>query len=297
MHLCLGTVQLGLDYGVLTTAKKPSFEESIGILEKAYSMGIRYFDTAFAYGNAEDILGAFIEKNDLSSKIQVITKLKPNILEEYQGDIRDIIRNNLLESLKRLKINKVNGYMLHSPKYVFNPEVLSALSGLKNEGLIEKIGVSIYEVDEALFAVESEVIDYIQIPYNVFDRRLEETDFFQKSKMNKKTIFARSAFLKGVLTLEQELVPDYFNEIKPDIERMDEIFRKNELNKSEGCISFVKNNPDIDYLVIGIDNVKQLSDNVSFFYKEHCSSALVDEIKDTVKIGKNHIIIPSLWSR
>ena len=60
----MGTVQLGLDYGI-NKKKKPSKEESIKILECAYNNGIKIFDTAQAYGTAEEIIGEFIEKNKL----------------------------------------------------------------------------------------------------------------------------------------------------------------------------------------------------------------------------------------
>lgn len=56
-RLCLGTAKFGLDnYPPGSARPKPSRAESIAIIDAAYRAGIRHFDTAQAYGNAEDIL-------------------------------------------------------------------------------------------------------------------------------------------------------------------------------------------------------------------------------------------------
>jgi aryl-alcohol dehydrogenase-like predicted oxidoreductase len=55
--LCLGTAQLGLDYGVNNLTGKPRFEESRAIIQTALESGITAFDTAPAYGDSEEILG------------------------------------------------------------------------------------------------------------------------------------------------------------------------------------------------------------------------------------------------
>ena len=55
-ELTLGTVQLGLAYGVNNYRGMPSFEESSAILDTALSEGIISFDTAQAYGESETVL-------------------------------------------------------------------------------------------------------------------------------------------------------------------------------------------------------------------------------------------------
>ena len=54
MNLILGTVQLGLDYGIIK--KKPTIEQSKDILNLAINSNILTFDTAQGYGNSEEIL-------------------------------------------------------------------------------------------------------------------------------------------------------------------------------------------------------------------------------------------------
>ena len=59
MNLCIGTVQLGMDYGI-TGQKQPSVEQACEILDYATQNGIKTIDTANAYGTAEDVVSAVV---------------------------------------------------------------------------------------------------------------------------------------------------------------------------------------------------------------------------------------------
>lgn len=73
MKLALGTVQFGMDYGV-QGGIQPAEETVEGILSCAIDKGIGYFDTASAYGNAEEILGRYIKKNrEKAEKMQLVS--------------------------------------------------------------------------------------------------------------------------------------------------------------------------------------------------------------------------------
>ena len=56
--LSLGTVQLGLNYGIHNDSGKPSLETSFRILNAAMEAGINTLDTAAGYGNSEEVIGA-----------------------------------------------------------------------------------------------------------------------------------------------------------------------------------------------------------------------------------------------
>ena len=65
----LGTVQLGLDYGIANTAGKPSVEKAHEILQTAYDMGVTVLDTAAAYGTSEEVVGSYLKANDHNMKV------------------------------------------------------------------------------------------------------------------------------------------------------------------------------------------------------------------------------------
>ena len=66
--LILGTVQMGLDYGVNNSSGKISNKESFEILSLAFSNGINILDTAEVYGNSHQIIGDFHYNNPNSNE-------------------------------------------------------------------------------------------------------------------------------------------------------------------------------------------------------------------------------------
>ena len=61
--LILGTVQMGLPYGINNSTGKVSLEDSLEILDYAFENGIKTLDTAEAYGNAHEVIGIFHHHN------------------------------------------------------------------------------------------------------------------------------------------------------------------------------------------------------------------------------------------
>ncbi len=188
--LVLGTAQFGLDYGINNQTGKPSRAESLAMIERAVAAGITTFDTAQAYGDAEEILGEFISSSGLGDKIKIISKLSPNLTNNNDRNPKEIIEKKIRESLAKLKINTLDGFLLHTPADFYNKGVMEGLKQCRSKGLISHFGVSIYEVQHALDAVSSGLIDYIQIPYNIFDQRLNRTDFFKIARENNVKVFA-----------------------------------------------------------------------------------------------------------
>ncbi|MFA4833313.1 MAG: aldo/keto reductase [Patescibacteria group bacterium] len=295
--LVLGTVQFGLNYGINNLNGKPSREKSFEMLDLAYKNGIKIFDTANVYGDAEEILGEFMQSRNLSGKIKIITKLKPNIIAESDGEINSIIEANLRESLIRLKRNYVDGYLLHTPEYIRDKKIVSALSDLKKRGLVKNIGVSIYEEVDAVYAASLEEVDYIQVPYSIFDQRLNKTEFFQLAKNNNKTVFARSAFLQGLFFMPQERIPSHLEKAKIYLRDLDNIIAKYNLSRLQAALLFSLKNENINYIVFGVDNIVQLKENINTTEQNIDCERCLKELKDKfIDIEKN-IIFPSLWKK
>lgn len=291
--LALGTVQLGLDYGINNINGKPSKQKSLEIIDFARRKGIKVFDTAFAYGNAEELLG----ESKLEEGIKIITKLRPNIISENKGAVDDIITANLRESLDRLKRNCVDGFLLHTPEYVREDKIISSLCDLKKQGLVKNIGVSVYEETDALYAVKLKEIDYIQIPYNIFDQRLIRTDFFRLAKKNKVTVFARSAFLQGLFFMPENKIPPYLNKSKRYFRDLDEIINRHGLTRLQAALMFSLNNDGIDFTVFGVDNIDQLAQNIILSEQSDSCRECVEELKNKFVGMEKNIIFPSLWKK
>ncbi len=110
--LVLGTVQLGLDYGIANKTGKPTPSEAIEIMEYAVENGVLYFDTAYSYGYSEIIIGKFLNiDKSYRDKVSIITKMPPlNSKELDEGNINDYF----FESLRKLGQESIYCYMVHN---------------------------------------------------------------------------------------------------------------------------------------------------------------------------------------
>ena len=100
VQLILGTVQLGLDYGINNDVGKPSVEKSFEILDYAFNNGISILDTANAYGDSEKIIGNYMKKT--GNEFKISTKL--SALND-NSNISKFITDQINSSLELLSKN------------------------------------------------------------------------------------------------------------------------------------------------------------------------------------------------
>ncbi len=284
--LCLGTVQLGMNYGyyrrhVLKDLSLPSKDFVFNVLDYAKDF-IDFYDTASVYGNAEELIGNFgLHKN-------IITKIKPDKVLPNPNILTEIA-----ESTQKLKV-KPYGVLFHTPEYIYSDNLVNELTEAKKSGLTEKVGVSVYEVEHGLVAAKKGV-DIIQIPYSVLDRRFEVGDFFKICKDNNVKVFARSAFLQGLLLAPPEKIPDSLSYARPYVSEFQNICQKYQISFPSAALNFSLYNKGIDYVVFGVDDFLQLKDDIAI---ANSDNELSDECLDRLKEFKDvpiNVIFPSLW--
>ena len=296
MKLCLGTVQFGLDYGI-RGQKKPSVADAIKILDYATQNGIDNIDTALAYGNAEEVVGEFLKRKTISrDKLFIISKFKPNELDEVAPEnYKKVISENLETQLKRLNTDYLDSYVFHSSRYAFDEEKLNALYDVKKEGKIRHCGVSVYYPDEAENCIKSPYVDFIQLPSSIFDQRMKKAGIFDLALQNGSTqIHSRSAFIQGLILMNEDEVPSFLESAKPIVRKIDEICKKYNISRIELAMLYVKQFDAISHLVFGVDNLEQIKENINIFKKDFSSDILNVIGKEFENIETN-IVMPSLW--
>ena len=160
--LILGTVQMGLSYGINNKSGKVSLKESLDILKFAYDNGIRTLDSAEVYGNAHQIIGIFHKRNS-NLKFKIITKFPRDIK-------RNLIKDRLLNYLDILSVKSIDVLMFHSfESFLENKDSLSILTEMKLNGLINHIGVSVYTNDQLKLLINEDLITVVQLPFNMLD--------------------------------------------------------------------------------------------------------------------------------
>ena len=286
--ICLGTAQLGQYYGVNNAlGRKPNLEESFQILTSAIECGIKFFDTAGAYGDAEKILGQF---NVANFPVHVISKLKGNLPDDV-----NTVFTEIKLSLNSLGLESLAGYLLHDAKDFYRSGILKGLKSVKEKGLTKSIGVSIYEPEDALNVVQDNDIDYIQIPYNVLDQRLDETNFFELAEKNNVTVFARSAFLQGLLLMSTDNLPSSLKIAERYIKKFRAIIEPFNYSPNEAALLYSYCHPKIDYVVLGVDAIEQLKENVSTLDKAENFSECYNKLRGAFGDVERKIVVPSLW--
>ena len=297
MELCLGTVQFGMDYGI-KGQKQPSVEQAIDMLDYATQNGINTIDTANAYGSAEDVVGAFLEKKTIArDKLFIVSKFRPNLLDDVgQDKYYEIMRNNLENTLSRLHTDYLDSYLLHSARYIFDDEIIDTLNRLKADGLAERVGVSVYEPEEAKKCIERPNVDFMQLPYSIFDQRMEKAGVFEYAKNNNIQIHSRSAFIQGLILMEEDEVPPFLAKAKPIVKKISLLCERHGLSKISLAMNYVKQQSRISHLVFGVDNLEQLKEDIEIF-SEDISTDIIDDIAKEFTDIEADIVMPSLWKK
>lgn len=285
--ITLGTVQFGLDYGINNKTGQVSENEIKNILELAKSKKILFIDTAYLYGNSESRLG----------KATVADGIVFNIISKLPKCSRDEVRDYFFESLKRLNINTIYGYLYHNFKTFLNDKsTFDELLTLKKEEKVKKIGFSLYYPSELenLFN-ENIPFDLLQIPYNLLDRRFEP--YFSELKNRGIEIHVRSIFLQGLFFKDHNELGNKLLAFKNFLIRLNEFAKKNDMHLDEIALGFALTNNFIDKVVVGIDNSEQLSRLIAI-EKNAPSKEVFSKLNEFISREEipEELLIPSNWN-
>lgn len=273
--LVLGTVQFGLQYGV-NSAGRPSENAVKGILAEAAKGGIITLDTSSAYGNSEEILGECITPNENFKIVSKYPKGEAPVGEMFNG------------SLKCLKVDKLYGYLLHHFEvYKNNPKVWEEFVALKESGKVEKIGFSLYTPEELEFILgNGSPFDLIQVPFNIFDKKF--LPYIKELHEKGVEIHVRSTFLQGLFFKDRNALPEKLQPMKKYLLRLDEFSKKSGLSISEITLNYNLQNPYIDGVLIGVDNVEQLKINLN--------SVKETPVDIDIEIKEQELLNPVNWN-
>ena len=166
--LALGTAQFGSAYGIANKKGQIKFSEVNEILRFAKNSNIDLIDTAIAYGDSEKFIGDAGIKD-----FKFVSKL-PGLPKDCE-DINSWVEQSVESSLIRLGISSLYGLLVHRSKNLLGnsgKKLIEALKMIKLEGLVKKIGISIYDPSECEKVMKLTRVDIVQAPLNIVDRRL-----------------------------------------------------------------------------------------------------------------------------
>jgi aryl-alcohol dehydrogenase-like predicted oxidoreductase len=284
--IILGTVQMGLDYGVNNNTGKISLQESHQILLNAHMSGIKTLDTAEAYGNAHKVIGDF-HKLHPEHKYQIVTKVPHNIeLNSIEAKVK--------EYLEELEVECIDVLMFHSfDSFINNQNAINVLVDLKVKGYINHIGVSVYTNSQMKFLLDKNSITVVQLPFNLLDNFIVRGGLIELLKAKGKIIHTRSAFLQGLFFKKTNDENKIVQNLQSELEILNQIALKSNCSIEELALSYCLNQNNIDNVIIGVDSVDHLNTNIK------ASSYKIDDntIKkiNSIRVKDLDLLNPSLW--
>lgn len=296
--LGLGTAHFGMKYGFSSIFKA---EEIDAVLESCRDLGISHLDTAAEYGASEELIGDYLSRNKGADEEFVIaTKLRCMNKETVadKGKLKKFISDSVENSLSSLKIKKIDILYLHHPEdFIINNDFFwGIMMEVKNKGFFESLGISVYDTDETgkLIDEYSEYIDFLQVPYNIFDRRFGS--ILPNIREKGIRIVSRSVFLKGIITADNIKIPDELSRIIPFKERLSGIADKNGLSVYEIALLFAAASEYIDSTIVGAASVRELEANVKALEKVDAFRKIVEGMDELI-INERFLIDPRKWSQ
>lgn len=287
--ICLGTVNFGMKYGLDFTQVQP--QEISDLLTLSQSLGIDRIDTARGYGDSETILG---NHADLLKESALITKLSLRNLH----DVGEVIEQ-LKDSLKRMNRRKIHCVLLHDTyACLTHADTLKifvrSMEHAVKEGLIETYGYSIYGIEElkALLKLQLPILN-LQVPENVLDRRLKDSEILQNLSEYGCTIYVRSLFLQGLLVDSSWKTKLFFdNELREFMRTFEWLCADLGLSQSAVALKYFHSLSWANYAVLGCESVEQLTEN----YKSLNSSNLASEVFSSFPQLPPHLADPRKWN-
>jgi len=244
VDLVLGTAQLTRPYGVLARSQVTRAEDSSqSLVGCAEDLGFSAIDTAPVYGDAEVVLGS------VRTHLQIHTKFHKDLSAE----------NSVRSSLTRLRRSSLEIVYFHErldrEDYVKRvPETRERL----DPEVVRNLGVSIYELDECLNAVECQAVSAIQFPFHVFDRRFRP-DIFKDFIDRGGRVFVRSIFLQGLLLASSVDFPRRLAGLIPFLDRFWRVCREHGVEPLRAALWFAHHYHPRASLIIGTRSVIELT--------------------------------------
>jgi aryl-alcohol dehydrogenase-like predicted oxidoreductase len=298
----LGSVQLGLAYGAANRTGKPSRSAALALVKRAVESGVRQFDTARAYGDAEERLGEALS----GSPVFTVTKLSPlaGLGEEPPpGAVVAAVEDSVAQSCAALRTERLDCLLLHRAAHMtqYGGAVWQRLLAYLEAGTIKRLGVSVQSTAEAEQALSSPAVTHIQLPFNLLDWRWRDAGLIEKFAARPDVVVhARSVFLQGLLAandpaiwpkidgVDSATILEAINEIARDLDRD---------GAADLCLAYARGQRFIAGVVIGLETEDQLDRNLWLATRRPLAPEECRLVEDCLPRVPEQLLNPALWPK
>ena len=279
-------------------------EESMGSLRRAVELGCNFFDTAWAYGagKSEGLLGQLLREFP-DKRLFTATKIPPKnrrwpSRREFSLDDcfpPDHIREYVGKSIQNAGVDSFDLMQLHTweDAWLDDGRWIEELNRLKEEGLIGAIGISInrWEAGTGVRAVQSGLIDAVQVIYNIFEQAPVD-ELFPACREHNVAVIARVPFdegtLTGTLTLESKwprgdwrntyFVPENLKASVEHAETLRPVIPEG-MTMPEAALKFILAEPTVSTIIPGMRKPRHVEANMATSDGVPVSDELLAELK------------------
>jgi len=302
-RMTLGTVQLGMAYGIVGSGLMPDTQSAYDILRTARQGGITTYDTAAMYGQSEQVLGQFFGKVEPDADPIIVSKIYVRPEEGWNAARieEDVLQQTLL-SMDKLRVKRLAVMMLHNADAmrIYGDEIINAFSKIVQEGLVCQAGISLSMNTMEEFQIlkpylQEDVVGAVQLPLNLFDQRPLENGCLELLAGLGKTVYARSIFLQGLLYADETALPSQLPEAREPIHQLRELAEECGLSAAQLAVAYVRDMAGIDSLVIGVQTAGQLEENLRMMEAPQLPDSVRGEIRRRFQALPERLITPKLW--
>jgi aryl-alcohol dehydrogenase-like predicted oxidoreductase len=264
-------------------------EESLRSLQRAVDLGVNFFDTAYVYGDghSEGLLGRLVRANPgqrlyTASKVPPKNRKWPSLRESTLEETfpPDYVEEYVHLSLKNLGLERVDLMQFHvwEDAWLEDERWSKKLDELRSQGLVGAVGISInrWEPWNGVRAVQTGLIDAVQVIYNIFDQNPED-ELFPACREQDVAVIARVPFDEGTLTgtlTKESTWPEgdwrntYFvpENLIPSVERADAlkpVAERAGVTMPEMALRFILSNPTVSTIIPGMRKLKNVESNAA----------------------------------
>ena len=277
-ELVLGTAQLTERYGILGASRNRQ-RSAHSILAAAERLGVRTLDTAPAYGGAEAVIGTYGWSGAVHTKIRV--GVPP--------------AESLMASLSALRRDQVEVLYVHDSNEVLNPcsSVLYAANQLEREA-VGVVGASVYSLEEFTAAIEHPMVDVVQVPMSVLDRRFHGAALAAADSASTK-VYARSVFLQGLLLANPAELPATVSGLRSYISGLQAIADAHETTRTALALGWARSQAGLAGILVGVRDERELEEVVTAWQEPVPPAAFraVNELETPAP----ELLDPRRWSR
>jgi aryl-alcohol dehydrogenase-like predicted oxidoreductase len=295
-RLMLGTVQLGLPYGIANRTGQPSYQVARDIIACAYEGGVNCLDTASAYGASEEVLGCALADLGIADRMIVVTKI-PHMAQGLDvSTAAAIVEESVGQSLRRLRLETLPICLFHAEE---NFTYVDTLLELRERGLVQHIGSSVMTPARTAAIIDSGLPEALQVPTSVLDRRFSHPNggLIARAATRNVAVFVRSIYLQGLLLMPEPEIMQELSEVFPARRRLEAVGTGAGMSLSELAVRYVLSLDGVTSAVVGVETVEQMRQNLAMFAKGPLDAGLRQAVEEAVPDLPDHILMPNQWSR